>query len=256
MRRIECDSIIFDMDGVLISNDSYNLATIRTVEYFLSESEGTEVEVTTDEISAIKKIAGFNNDWDMSYALVYLLKRRIMLSNFKKQITKITPIIRRSVRYKTIKDIFQSYYLGKQLFQNIYKRQPPISNEKGLIEKEEILLEKKILESLMKKYKLAIATSRPRFEALFAARIQKISPTFIKEEYIVAKEDVKREKPSPDPLLEAKKRIKGKKSVYIGDTINDIIAAKKAGMLSIFIGKENLGDYQVSDVNKLKEVLL
>jgi phosphoglycolate phosphatase-like HAD superfamily hydrolase len=44
--------------------------------------------------------------------------------------------------------------------------------------------------------------------------------------------------------------------IYVGDTINDVIAAKSAGMKCIFVGKQNLGDIQLSNVNQLQEVLL
>lgn len=61
-------------------------------------------------------------------------------------------------------------------------------------------------------YKLAIATGRPRFEALEAVRIAQLSYYF-PENSIVALEDAAREKPAPDPLLEAKRRIGAKMPV-------------------------------------------
>jgi HAD superfamily hydrolase (TIGR01549 family) len=120
---------------------------------------------------------------------------------------------------------------------------------------ESLLIQMKLLKLLSQKYKLAIATSRPRFEALFAAKLQKIS-RLISDKCIVAKEDVVREKPYPDPLLKAEKLLNAKSPVYIGDTVNDLVAARKAGMHSIFIGKEKLGDYQLENVNDLERILL
>ncbi len=69
-------------------------------------------------------------------------------------------------------------------------------------------------------------------------------------------EEVKKEKPDPEGLLKAKHKLRVKIPIYIGDTINDCLAAKSAGMLSIFIGKEILGDYQINNVNKLKGMIL
>lgn len=135
-------------------------------------------------------------------------------------------------------------------------RESPLNLNSGLMENEKMLIDINILNSLSSLYKLAIATSRPKFEALFAAKFQKITPEFISQYAIVAKEDCKKEKPNPDPLIEAQKRIDGKKSVYIGDTINDVIAAKKAGMFSIYIGTQNLGDMRFNNVNQIKEYLL
>jgi pyrophosphatase PpaX len=52
---------------------------------------------------------------------------------------------------------------------------------------------------------------------------------------IVGAEDVKRHKPNPDPLLRAAKKLKvrPKDCVYIGDSIFDMISAKRAGMKRI-----------------------
>ncbi len=47
-----------------------------------------------------------------------------------------------------------------------------------------------------------------------------------------------------------------KTPVYVGDTINDVIAAKKANIPCIFVGKGKLGDMQITDINNLQEVLL
>lgn len=103
---------------------------------------------------------------------------------------------------------------------------------------------------------MGIATSRPRQEALFTAFNLDITPQLIREDFIVAKEDAIREKPDPAPLVEAVKRLKSRNPIYIGDTINDVIAAQKAGMPSIFIGEKNLGDYQFTNVNQIQEILL
>lgn len=254
MKKI--DAIIFDMDGVLVTNDSYNQAIIKTVDFYMQKKMGRKIKVTTDEIYAMKQITGFNNDWDLSFALIQLLKKSVKTDQFTKKVKKIGQKTRKSTQYNKMKDIFQCFYLGEQIFQQIYKRVAPFSNKKGLIQVESLLIEIEILKRLSAKYKLAIATSRPRFEAIYGARYQKISPRFIKEDYIVAKEDCAREKPFPDPLFEAQKRIIAQRPVYIGDTINDVIAAKKAGMPSIYIGKEKIGDYQLEKVDWIERILL
>jgi HAD superfamily hydrolase (TIGR01548 family) len=215
-----------------------------------------QLRASFKEIYAMKKIAGFNNDWDVSFALIDLLINDIGIEDFRKKVIMITPKIRKSGKYQEIKDIFQSYYLGFELFRKVYNRAPIIKINTGLITAEKKLLSIGILEQLSRKYKLAIATSRPRFEAVFATNYQEISPRIIDENFIIAKEDCKREKPFPDPLIEAAKRIRASKSVYIGDTVNDVIAAKKAGMISIYVGKETIGDYQVKSVNKIAGILL
>jgi HAD superfamily phosphatase len=250
------DAIIFDMDGVLIVNDSYNKAIIKTVDMVLENKFGKKTGIDINTIYAMKKIIGFNNDWDVCYALINLLNKKIERESFKNEVKTITPKLRKSKNYQEIIDIFQSFYLGGKLFQEVYGRKSPIKIKCGLIENEKMLLPIGTLKKLFQNYKLAIATSRPHFEAIYAARFQNISPNIILEKFIIAKEDCQREKPFPDPLLEAKKRMGANKPMYIGDTINDVLAAKSAGMESIYVGDELIGDYQIKSVNTIQEILL
>ena len=235
------DAIIFDMDGVLVTNNSYCLAIQKTVETLLWETRNIKQRVTTDDIAAMKRITGFNNDWDTSYALIELLGNNVSIDEFSAKVTSITPSIRLSAAYQTVKNVFQNYYLG--------------NNFDGFIREEVLLIYLGLLKQLSKKYKLGIATSRPKAEALFAAKYLKLSPTYIPFGSIVTKEDTKREKPYHDHLLEAKCRIAARNPVYVGDTINDVIAAKEADMKSIFVGSQQLGDKQIQNINQLMEVI-
>ena len=69
-------------------------------------------------------------------------------------------------------------------------------------------------------------------------------------------EDAARAKPFPDPMIEAAKKAGGNSNVYIGDSPNDMEAAEKAGMFSIYVGQDILGDLQINDVNQLEEIFL
>jgi HAD superfamily hydrolase (TIGR01548 family) len=256
MKKNNYDAIIFDMDGVLINEGrSYRLAIEMTVNYLLIRYK-FETRVDRDGINLLKSIPRFNNDWDVSYVLFDLLEKNVSRDNFLNKVKIVTGRVRKTKKYQEIKDIFQSFYLGEEVFNQIYNRKPPVTFQKGLINNDSLLLDLNILRSLAQKYKLGIATSRPRYEALFASKTLKITPDFIREEFIVAKEDVLREKPEPDPLLEVKKRMEVKNPIYVGDTINDAIAAKKARMPCIFIGDKKLGDFQFSNINRIAEVLL
>ncbi len=253
---MKIDSVIFDMDGVLVNVlKSYRYAIERTVNYFLEKSAVIN-KTSQDDINVMKEITGFNNDWDLSYELIRLLIMGIIRDDFSQKARIVTKQIRRTNRYLKIKDIFQAYYLGEKIFSYIYKRPPLVSNSSGLINEEPLLPRIGVIEKLLNKYKLGVATSRPRFEALYTLRNLQVTPKYIQERFIVAQEDVLREKPFPDSLIEAKERMKVENPIYVGDSINDCIAAKSAGMKCIFVGKKNLGDYQINNVNRLKELLL
>ncbi len=254
--RQKYDAVIFDMDGVLVDESrSYRLAIEMTVNNFLAKN-GFKIIITQEDVRIIKGIPGFNNDWDVSFVLILLIEQRINLKDDINKVRPVTPQIRKTKKYLQVKDIFQSYYLGEKLFREIYNRPPPVIYTRGLNLNDSLLIDKALLTNLATIYKLGIATSRPRLEALLTAKNLSVTPQFIKEEFIVAKEDALKEKPDPAPLFEIIKRIKAKNPIYIGDTINDIIAAQKAGMPSIFIGEKNLGDYQFTNVNQIQEILL
>lgn len=236
------DSIIFDMDGVLVSNETYRLAIQKTVSDVLWATKSIERIVPLSYIETIKAITGFNNDWDTSYALIQLLGSDVPVKKFKKQVSRITPEARESPSYRFMKRIFQQYYVG--------------NNFDGLITQETLLLSMDILAKLKDTYQLGIATSRPSAEARYAAKNLMLSPDFIPDNYIVAKEDAPKEKPYPDPLIEARNRMNVKNPIYIGDTINDVIAAAATGMPCIYVGTQNIGDIRIQTPNQIMEVLL
>ncbi|MEM3017814.1 MAG: hypothetical protein QXO25_02930 [Candidatus Bathyarchaeia archaeon] len=67
--------MIFDCDGVLVSDrDSYRQAIIRSVDYYFLRLMGLRGEegllVTQEDIQNMKNTGAFNNDWNLTYALV------------------------------------------------------------------------------------------------------------------------------------------------------------------------------------------
>lgn len=242
---MKTDSVIFDMDGVLVDvRGSYRVAIEKTVNYLLKQIN-LPARITQEDVSRIKKLPGYNNDWDAAYTL-YIGKITGFLPNIKKK----------EILYKTVRDTFQSFYLGSRLFRETEGREAPLTIAKGLIWQERCLISEKLLDTLAgMNIKMGIATGRPRKEALFAVDNLKLNKFFLNEN-IVALEDAAKEKPDPEPLLEIKRRMNVKDPVYIGDTINDVISAKRAKMPCIFVGKEKLGDMQITNINYLMEVLL
>ncbi len=199
------DAIIFDMDGTLVDvSKSYRAAIKKSVGEFSGKS------IVEGDINELKALPGFNNDWDVSYALSFGIK------DPKK-------VDRQSTGYQRIKDVFQLAYLGED-------------GKGGLRELEIPLISCEDLMALSKEFKLAIATSRPREEALWA--MDKFFRNAFRPEMLVAMEDCKEEKPSPEPLLEAARRAGAKKAAYVGDSGSDSAAARAAKMPFVYIGKE------------------
>lgn len=249
MPRLRVDAVLFDMDGTLIDeSQSYREAIRMTAELLLSAS------VSREEVEEVKRVPGFNNDWDTTWAVI---GRRLHGS-----IVPPSEADRGSYAYRRMQNVFQTYYLGDRTWENFSGSEAPFVWTEPLIERETPLISLEALTRLSG-LKLGIATSRPRAEALLALH-QHGMHRYFGSDALVAMEDAAFEKPHPAPLLELTSRLGVSSPVYVGDTINDAIAAFEAGMPFIHIGVEPLGedrlDRQVSvrvqDVNEIVVILL
>ncbi|MFH0897132.1 MAG: HAD family hydrolase, partial [Candidatus Bathyarchaeota archaeon] len=92
-RLREADAAIFDCDGVLIdTRDSYRKSIIETVKYLVREL--TDAEPPTDKVlmettHLLKRSGGFNNDWDVAYAILLFLFSK-MPEEFKSEFIALT----------------------------------------------------------------------------------------------------------------------------------------------------------------------
>jgi len=197
------EAILFDMDGVLVDVDlSYRMAIKKTAEFFVKE------EISFDEIQSYKDKGGYNDDWNLTEAII--LSR-------KKKITKIGII-----------NIFQQFYLGRDF--------------DGFIQNEQLIIDPHILEKISEDFKLGIVSGRPRKELDYTLKRFKISKYF---DVTISMDDTKdKGKPDPYGINLALKALKSNRAVYIGDTIDDVIAAKAAGIIPIAILPDNATNYK------------
>ncbi len=207
------EGIIFDMDGVIVDVSASYREAIRKTAEYFLGKK-----ISIDEVSAIKNQPGMNNDWDATYALIG----------------------DSSIKYSDVKNYFQKIYLGE--------------NGDGLIDREPLFISIKEFSELKNKYKkLGIATGRPRLEAEYALKKNRIEVFFAA---LVCLEDVANSKPHPEPILSAMKKLAIKKTIYVGDSPSDVLAADAAEIPSIYIGKLDLGDYKFTDVKSAIKFLL
>ncbi len=138
-----------------------------------------------------------------------------------------------------VKRVFQEMYLGKVLYREKYGEDPMFLKGLGLIRNERPLVSLKTFEKLAERFRMGVATGRDRFEAEYSLKEYGFD-RFIPEEFIVAAEDVLHGKPDPESLLECRKRVALKyglpadsQAVYVGDSVDDVRASKKAGFFSV-----------------------
>ncbi|MFZ2025678.1 MAG: histidinol-phosphate transaminase [Microgenomates group bacterium] len=212
--RTQYDALLFDMDGVLVDVTQSYRIAIRKTASFFLKRT-----VTNEEVMAIKGKVGMNNDWDATYALIG----------------------NDNIPYGQVKDYFQNIYLGNKKTQ-------------GLIEKEDLLISRKNLVSLKKKYgKMGIVTGRPRMEAEYVIKRFRLGKIF---DILIAKEDSKREKPFPDPIIRAVNILKSKTPVYIGDSPSDVVAANAADIPCLYIGRNPAAKKEFQSLLQLYRYLI
>ena len=119
LKRIaDIDAIIFDCDGVLIDvKQSYYKATIETIKYIIDNLTNSKIEdlVTNEIIHLFKKSGGYNNEWDISYAITLFI-----ILKFPKEVLKEISSIVNSKLFKEA-SLYERFNIIKN---RLYKYQP------------------------------------------------------------------------------------------------------------------------------------
>ncbi|MBX3315959.1 MAG: TIGR01548 family HAD-type hydrolase [Phycisphaeraceae bacterium] len=187
-------AILFDMDGVLADvSTSYRQAIVRTAAAF-------GVNLSAADIARAKDAGNANNDW--------VLTRRLLLARGV------------DVPLEDVIRTFESFYQGDP---DNAARSP------GLWQTESLLIDRAQLESLARRFTLAIVTGRPRRDAERFLNHFGLADLFAA---VVTMEDAP-PKPDPRPITIALERLGEHAAWMIGDTPDDLVAARRAGVASI-----------------------
>jgi HAD superfamily hydrolase (TIGR01549 family) len=151
----------------------------------------TKKRVTLRELHAWKNRPGFNDDWKLSTTWINDLGANVTFDEVKKK--------------------FQEFYWGQ--------------NRQGNVRKEKWLLRNSVLSRLAQKSELGIFTGRYRNELDYTLEHNDVRRNF---KTIVTVEDVANPKPSPEGLIKILKGRDPSNALYIGDNIDDALAAQSA----------------------------
>jgi len=264
------DTIIFDCDGVLIDiTKSYDLAIIKTTQYVLENFSKINNSINVDFkiIDGFKSTGGFNDEVDLTYAAILSLTAAKKLDkdptefifdviknsdssgivSVEKYLESQTDIseIKKQLAYPGIHNdnplyqIFDQLFYGPELYQKLFNKKSQFS-ESGLIEQDDVILNSSLLELLQKKFnsKISMVTGRGRESVSYS--LKKLLKKFDLENSVFL-EDESRDlaKPNPQPLLDSIKGMNGESTLYVGDSMEDFIMAKrvtKMGNKTIFCG--------------------
>jgi phosphoglycolate phosphatase-like HAD superfamily hydrolase len=252
------DTVIFDCDGVLIDiTKSYDLAIIKTTQYVLENFAKITDSISVDFkiIDGFKSTGGFNDEVDLAYAAILSLVTAKKLQkdptefifeviknsdssgiiSVEKYLESQTDIseIKKQLSYpgthheNPLYQIFDQLFYGPELYKKLFKNTSKFS-EPGLIEQDDVILNNQLLELLYKKFNSNIAMVTGRGKESVSYSLKELLEKFDLTNSVFL-EDESRElaKPNPQPLFDSIKGMNGVSTLYVGDSMEDFIMAKK-----------------------------
>ena len=263
MKTDEFDSIIFDCDGVLIDvTNSYDTTINKTISYVLNEIADITVDIplTNEILLKFKSTGGFNDEIDITYSgiLCFIAAKKLnrnptelildaldnaddsgitYVANFLKAIDVNISDIKSRLGYPSadkndlIHTAFDQLFFGPELYSKIFQKKSRFS-EKGFIENDNVIVTSALFETLKKKFndKIAIVTGRG-FNAISLSLKEILNQFNVKNSVFLEDEPRDLAKPNPQSLIRAMNGLNSKNCLYVGDSMEDMILAKKASEL-------------------------
>jgi histidinol-phosphate aminotransferase len=162
----------------------------------LGTAAGYGVELDPHEITEAKAAGQANNDWELT-------RRLLAAHGVERTLEEIT-------------ERFEDLYQGDH-------------DTPGLWRSERLLTDPAVLRRLAERYPLAIVTGRPRSDVERFLAVHGIGDCF---ETVVAMEDAPL-KPDPAPVRLALERLGAERAWMVGDTPDDLVAARAAGVVPV-----------------------
>ncbi|MBV9849967.1 MAG: HAD-IA family hydrolase [Armatimonadetes bacterium] len=254
-RKNELDAVIFDMDGVLLDiTGSIRVVNCLAVPFYLREVLGWPAPddlLTSADIELFKHAGGFNDDWDLTYALVlhFLVKGHEHPDDNPATLNVLPPTLRRytalikerggwlraaeeicfeglsrqdrleieaQYRKNIIRQVFQELLAGEHC-QRLYGFPATLYKGRGLINNDKALLD---LAKVPADKKLGVQTGRTYEEAMLGMEFTGLDKR-IPETLVVTKRDGFH-KPQPGGLALLAERLGFRNAIYIGDTLDDL----------------------------------
>jgi len=264
------DGIIFDCDGVLIDiTKSYDLAIDKTVKYVLENFSKITDSITIDSeiIDGFKSSGGFNDEVDLTYALIIsLVAAKTLQKNqhefifdvisiadasgilsIEKYIEKLVDIsdIKNKLSYpgthhdNPLYKIFDQIFYGPELYLKLFNQKSQFL-ESGLIANDIVIADNFLIEKLQKKFssKISIVSGRGK-ESIGYSLKQLLNKFDLKNSIFLEDEPREMAKPNPESLVYSINGMNCTQCIYVGDSMEDFIMAKKAieqGYKIIFCG--------------------
>lgn len=243
--------VVFDVDGVLVdTGDSYRRVVRETVERV------HDTEVDPAAVERFKQAGGFNDDWELTEALAaHALARR---EGYEASVADHTAAVadegggldgsravlgaalsggeydrvERAVDPDRLRRVFQRLYLGRERYRELEADPGPVeaaagidADERGYVENETVLVGETTLAGVRERFPVGVFTGRPADEADIA--LDRVGLN-LPDDLVITMDDPEPGKPDPAGLLSLADRLGVDGVVYVGDTVDDARAARRA----------------------------
>ena len=256
------DSIIFDCDGVLVDiTNSYDQTIVKTTKYVLETLAkiNDSIQIDFKIIDGFKSTGGFNDEVDLTYAAILSivaakkLKKdqtefiNLVIDNsdstgiksvetFIKDQTDISEIIEQlsypgSHKDNILYQIFDQLFYGPELYSKLFKNTSKFS-EPGLIENDVVIFNNDLADKLGNKFhnQISMVTGRGKESVKYSLK-QLLDKFDLQNSMFLEDEPRELAKPNPQSLVNSITGMNSKSCLYVGDSMEDFIMAKKATIL-------------------------
>jgi HAD superfamily phosphatase len=252
----QLDALLLDVDGVMLDvAQTFRVVAAEVTQWFATnvmKLRDTGPIFTPAESELFKNAGGFNNDWDLTNAIVALvLAKRVQtgaddtatlrdmapswheytnelkrrgggLAVAEKHVLEmLTPHQRRDFAHvwnpRLVTRLFQEMYAGDADCKRLYGFAPEHIHGDGYLEKETVLLDAALLPS---KTKLGVLTGRTKTETQIAMERAGILARIPEAAWVTEDDGVR--KPDGRALSLLQERMGFKYGMYVGDTIDDL----------------------------------
>jgi HAD superfamily phosphatase len=263
--------------------------------------------VSDNIISKFRQSGGFNNDVDTSYAICLAelanphtdvssardFLYEVASNSDENGITSVEKFLTSStsstaiwnlkglldypapVGTSLIATVFDELFYGPELFKKMHGFEPKFYRGKPLIENDRLMITRRTMHLLTKKFKGNVAVVSGRSKLAAEHSLEPILDIF-KQDACVFLEDEKRQhaKPNPYAIVKAMKNMDAKTAIYAGDSFEDLIMVRRAEAKNhlkiVFCGiygcsprpletmrqfEEKGADVILQDINQLPKIL-
>lgn len=239
------------LEQILGGNQWYDLVTDEIILKFRM-SGGFNNDTDTTYASILSAIAANTDDVELAQKFVLNIATHADergITSIEQYLSEIgfnetVKKIKDKLKYPGLADssllsrAFDEFFYGKELFTDMYGQQPKFNDSKGFIDKDEVIISSDKLDQISAMFngKIAIVSGRGRLATEYTLRpilhyFNLDASVFIEDEekrVIKEKLNLKVTKPYPYALLRAIEVLQGSKALCIGDSVEDMLMARKA----------------------------